>query len=222
MRRYISGHPRYSTSRLLILITLLGTLPFAYSESISDPVGDFLPSYTGPQNGDMDVIHAEVTFTGSSFIFRSTLNGTVGTTPGSLFAWGVDRGQGTPRFGALHPDVLFDSVFAINPDGTGSVIDLINSTNTPVTSISIAGNMITGIISADLLPSQGFAFADYTVSLWPRIGFSSNNLVSDFAPDSNAGVSPVPEPLSFALAFFAFLAMGSWRGLRRLVYNVRS
>ena len=202
---------------LILLMTFVA--PSAYSESISDPTGDFLPSYLGPQNGDMDVLHAEVTFTGTSFIFRSTLNGTVGNTDGSLFVWGVDRGQGTARFGTLHPDVFFDSVFVINPSGQSSVIDFVNGTNTPVISVNISGNMITGIVSASLLPSQGFDLEDYTVSLWPRIGLGDNNLISDFAPDANASVSPVPEPLSFSLALFALGTFGTWRAMRRFVYK---
>jgi hypothetical protein len=65
---------------------------------ISDPAGDFLPTYVGPQNGDLDVLEAEVFFDGSSFLFTSTSNAAIGTTPGGVFVWGINRGAGLRLF----------------------------------------------------------------------------------------------------------------------------
>ena len=98
----------------------LGGVGSASAAFITDPAGDFLTSYTGPRGGDLDVLNAEVTLLQSSFRFTTQLNGTVGTTAGAFYVWGVDRGQGTPRFAGLGLNgVLFDSVLIVRPDGTG-------------------------------------------------------------------------------------------------------
>lgn len=163
---------------------------------INDPTGDFLTSFAGPTNPDLDVIRGEVSLDGSNFVFESTSAGPIGTTPGALFVWGVNRGAGTARFGDLAPGVLFDAVVIIRPDGTGQVVDL---TTTPPTATPLPGGSVTidgaelrARVPASLLPSRGFQPADYTVNLWPRTGVGNNNQISDFAPDnSNAPVRVV-------------------------------
>jgi hypothetical protein len=37
----------------------------------------------------------EVSFDGSNLVFQSTSAGPIGTTPGALFVWGINRGAGT-------------------------------------------------------------------------------------------------------------------------------
>src|SRR3954470_14745205 len=71
-----------------------------------DPTGDFLSSYTGPHNGDLDVVNFDAQFDGTTFTFSSTSNAAIGTTPGGIFVWGVDRGAHTAGFGAFRPGVL--------------------------------------------------------------------------------------------------------------------
>ena len=167
---------------------------------ITDPAGDFIPSYTGPQNGDVDVVSAQVFFDGSSFTFTATMAGAIGTTAGANYVWGIDRGAGTAGFPTIAPGVLFDSVFLINPAGGSMVRDNIAGVSTPITNISFSGDTITGTVPLSLLPSEGFAPADYLVDLWPRSGSTGLNVIADFAPNnSDAGVTSTPEPAGLGL-----------------------
>src|SRR5437588_10505763 len=91
---------------------------------IVDPPNDFLPTFTtGPRNGDLDVLSAQVFFDGKNFTFTSTENGAIGTTEGSVFVWGVDRGFHQAFFGSFRPGVLFDIAVVFFPDLTGLVVD---------------------------------------------------------------------------------------------------
>ena len=95
---------------------------------ISDPVGDFLPTYTGPQDPGLDVVAHEVVLLEDQgrVVFSGQMAGPIAATQaiGGLYLIGVDRGQGTPRFLGRHaarigPNVLWDSVVRVNPNGTG-------------------------------------------------------------------------------------------------------
>ena len=155
---------------------------------ISDPANDFLASFAGTRNADLDVRSAEVTYDGTDFVFRGAMAGAVGTTQGALYVWGINRGAGTARFPSLAPGVLFDAVVIIQPSGTSRVV--IFNTTPPTTSnlaaanVTVSGNEVTARVPASLLPGQGFAFADYTVNLWPRTGAGNDNQIADFAPDN--------------------------------------
>ena len=183
----------------------LGGVGSASAAFITDPAGDFLTSYTGPRGGDLDVLNAEVTLLQSSFRFTTQLNGTVGTTAGAFYVWGVDRGQGTARFFTSLglTGVLFDSVLIVRPDGTGQFNDIVGGA--PVFtlapgSVTISGDTISAVIPVTALASRGLTPAQYTWNLWPRLPGGNPNipqLISDFAPDnSNAPVTAVPEPAS--------------------------
>src|SRR5260370_31938564 len=90
---------------LLIMSALVCLLSSSsYAQPIDDPLGDFLfDTYVGPLNGDLDVLSAEVTFTGPEFIFSGTMAEDIFTTPEAIYVWGVDRGIGakTAHFGRL-------------------------------------------------------------------------------------------------------------------------
>jgi len=172
-----------------------------FAAAITDPVNDFLPTLAGPHNGDLDVLSAEVFFDGTNFTFRSTENGAIGTTAGSVFLWGIDRGLHNPFFGAFRPGVLFDIVVVLRPDLTGTVIDFAPNPVAPVNllpgSVTVSGNTIQGIVPVSLLASKGLLPADYQVNFWPRTGLNpaDNSQVSDFAPDnSDVAVTVTPEP----------------------------
>ena len=153
-----------------------------------DPANDILPSYTGPVGADLDARRAEVTFDGTNFVFTGTVVGTIGTTPGALFVFGVDRGQGTPRFGDIATGVHFDLVVVGRADGTGTVMDLTTMPPTPTNlaagSVAVTGSTIRITVPASLLPSRGFSTAKYTANFWPRVGVGNNNQIADFAPDN--------------------------------------
>uniref|UniRef100_Q01NS5 PEP-CTERM protein-sorting domain-containing protein n=1 Tax=Solibacter usitatus (strain Ellin6076) TaxID=234267 RepID=Q01NS5_SOLUE len=169
---------------------------------INDPPNDFLNSFTtGPENGDLDVLTAEVFFDGANFTFTSTENGLIGATDNEFFVWGVDRGLHQPFFHDFAPNVLFDIVVVLQPNLTGLVIDF-SPTNpdAPITlpagSVTKSGNTITGIVPLADLPTRGSLPADYKVNFWPRVGLdpSNNAQISDFAPDTNDIGVTTPEP----------------------------
>jgi hypothetical protein len=81
---------------------LLRVLPVAANAGITDPVGDFLSTYTGTKDPGLDVVSANVTLEGAQFGKLATMDGAIaplaGTLPGAVFVWGLDRGAGTERF----------------------------------------------------------------------------------------------------------------------------
>jgi len=168
---------------LLTLALLLAGAGAAQAAPITDPVGDFLAPYTGPKNGDMDVVLIQGVYNGVTIRLDGTLNGAPGTTAGSSYIWGLQRGQGTARFGAAAPGVLFDSIVSVAPNGTASVRDLISGVTTvlPTSSVTVTGNKISVTFNASLLPNLGLTTPRYLFNLWPRTGAG----ISDFSPDNS-------------------------------------
>jgi hypothetical protein len=86
-----SSMNRFKRSLLMatgLTVTLAMTAAPARA-TITDPEGDFLSVYTGPKNGDLDVVSADAVRSGSDFV---TLTGThaaaIGTTTGAAYVWG--------------------------------------------------------------------------------------------------------------------------------------
>jgi hypothetical protein len=187
-------------------------------EIITDPVGDFQPTYGFPQVADLDIVRAQVNFTGSDFLFSGTMNGPIGTTPEAFYVWGVDRGVGaqTASFAQLGlPHITFDLVVVAYPSGPALVVDLDAAITTPLPpdSMSIDGNTIAVRVPSSLLPGKGLDPEDYTWNLWPRwddgMGLSDPQ-ISDFAPnDRMAKVCFVPsDPVGDFLPTYAFPHVG--------------
>lgn len=160
----------------------------ALAQAISDPTGDFIPNFTGPKNGDLDLTRIEATFDGAKFRLDATTAAPIGTTPTGLYVWGFNRGKGTAGFAAIGAtNVLFDSVVIVNPRaGTVTVRDLISGTGTtlPASAIKISGNQISAEIPANLLTPQGLEQAKFLVNLWPRSTNGGNETIPDFGPDN--------------------------------------
>jgi hypothetical protein len=195
----------------------LAALPLASHaiNGITDPVGDFLPTFAGSSaSTDLDVVSATVTYDASADAFRltSTMSGNIGLTASALYVWGVNRGAGTAGFAANGIDgVRFDRVVLARPDGTGSVGGV---GNLPAGSVTISGKTISVIVNGSFLASTGFANKlDYTWNLWPRDStFSGFTAISDFAPDNanfTSTVGSVPEPGVAAMLLAGFVVVGS-------------
>jgi hypothetical protein len=161
--------------------------------------------YTGPSNGDLDVLAFDAVLTGPDEVtLVATHAAPIGATPGSAYVWGINRGAGLEPFPTLDPPtgegVVFDAVASLLPDGTGTLIYLVGGAPPqPIdpSSISISDATISVTLPRSLLPSQGFDFADYGYNLWPRyapngVNAADNTQVSDFAPDASTFVARSP------------------------------
>ena len=204
------------TLSCLALFALALPLAQANATALSDPTGDFFATYGGVKGADLDVVSTEVVLSGDSFYFSATMNGAIGTTPG-FYVWGIDRGTGstTSSFASLGlPNIIFDALLFVNPDGSGRVSTLGaggTTTQFGAGSFAIAGNSFSAVLSTSLLPSKGFSFEQYTQNLWPRFNgpvAAGTTAISDFAPDAKMAPVSVPEPASLSLFGLGLMALG--------------
>jgi hypothetical protein len=196
----------------------------------TDATGDFLYTYDGPHAGDLDVISVDARRTGQSAVtLTADLAGTLGTTAGAAYVWGINRGAGVEPFPTFDPPtgqgVFFDAYVILSADGTGTLTDLLTGEAQTLdpSSIHIDGSRISIDLAASLLPGKGFAFDDYLYNFWPRFAPggvvpTNNRQISDFAPDDNSFAAGVPEPLSWAMMVAGFGTVGAaMRSRRRTV-----
>jgi hypothetical protein len=173
---------------------------------IADPAGDLLSTYTGKQDPGLDVVAHEVDYLEDQerMVFSGRMAGSVAATQAvsGLYLFGVDRGQGTPRFlstppapPVIGPNVVWDSVLRINPNGTGNFNNLLAGVNTPLNpaDIHINGDEFTASVPLTLLtPGATRPPQEWTYNLWPRNGLGQNVQVSDLAPDDgNSSVQTI-------------------------------
>jgi hypothetical protein len=173
---------------------------------VADAAGDFLASFTGPQQAALDVLSSDVRFDAANnrFLLHARTAGAIAGAEGVAFVFGFDRGgAANSPFAAIgQPGVSFNATALLRSNGTGSV-------GANSISVDIVGNDIFATVLADLLPSNGAAFADYEWALWSidsRIAGLPRN--ADFAPGVNTRVDAVPEPGSLALAALALGGAG--------------
>jgi hypothetical protein len=182
-----------------------GLSDFTQAAEISDDVGDILPAYDGAALPGMDVVAHQVTLVGDRVVFYGRMAGPIAPTQaiGGLYLFGLDRGQGTPRFlgpaapPVIGPNVLWDSIVRINPNGTGLFNNSITGVVTPLdpADIVIDGDELTASVPVSLLSTSATrAPCEWTYNLWPRNGIGRNVQVSDLAPDDgNSPMQTIPE-----------------------------
>ena len=217
MRQYSLFH---RLDRLLAVACLSGAtlllLPATEARAVpvSDPTGDFLASYTGVHNADLDVVSVSAIYDGSVFHLTAVMNGTIGTTTPSLYVFGINRGAGVASFASIgESGVLFDAVVTVTGLGVtaGRLIQpAATSFAMPGGSVHISGSTLTVDLPESLIPSAGFSPDNYDFSFWTRdqsqvIG---NAAIADFAPDNGTFRASVPEPPFIALFGLALVAFG--------------
>jgi hypothetical protein len=216
------------TTAALAALTALAAVGPASATTVIDPVGDFLPTYTGAQNPDLDLASANITFDGSAFHLSSTSQGAIGSSPNSLFVFGINRGAGAPRLASGTPSigagVLWDAVAVFFPNGTERVVTFPTAGPPTLTTLTnvlhVHGDTIYGDVPLSLLPTTGFGPFGYTFTEWSRLRVNpaadgTNAEIADFLADGAAITASVPEPQVWALMMVGLAAVGL--ALRRRV-----
>jgi len=183
----------------------------AHAVTVADPTGDFLPTFAGPDDADLDVTSFFVKYDSAANAFRlqGEVAGDIDPSKAGLYAIGVNTGTGpiAPFADVGAPNVIFNQVIGVLKTGAAFV-----GAN-PLTA-TIDGNVFRVVVPLALLPSTGFAPADYQFNLWPRTALGPNNaLISDFAPDNATISAAVPEPATWAILLAGFALAGA--ALRR-------
>lgn len=197
---------------------LLAILPITISSpvlaaTISDPVGDFLPSFVGVASPDLDVTSFSVALDpgATTFTLGAVLAGQVNPVNPGFYVIGVDTGAGAIKpFAAIgEPNVIFDQVIVVQKNGTATLGT--NSLN-----VSMVGNEFIVNVPTSLLPSTGASLANYGFNIWPRFGstVTNNSQISDFAPNNallsvNGLIGAVPEPSSWLMMLLGFGLVGA-------------
>lgn len=213
-------HRRPRLWRAAIVWAAMALTPVAaQAATMSDNLGDFLGTYTGPTNGDLDVLSVTAVQDGTNVTLTALLNGVPESTSGSAYVWGVNRGAGTEGlFTGATPvgqGVFFDAVVLIQASGA-RVVNIGGSTfNLAANAVSISGDTLSVTVPFADLPSTGFTTAAYLYNLWPRSGLGSNAQIADFAPNASSFAAGVPEPSTWALLMLGFGGAGALLRRRR-------
>jgi hypothetical protein len=206
----------------LIIATLFCVALSAGAGPITTNTG-FLGTFSGLQNGDLNVASAQVFFDGVNYDFTSTLSAAVGTTTGVDYIWGVDRGLAPDEagFGAFAPGVLFDSVVILSDSGgvgSGFVDDIFNGgTITPLSAgaVTINGDTISAIVPGSLLTGNVLPGGPL-VNLWPSLGIPGPLTdIAEFAPGDFDASTTTPEPSSLALMGLGLIGVAAMTRLRK-------
>jgi len=192
-----------------ILLACAASLAFAasgaHAATATDATGDFIPSYTGPFESDLDVTSFSASFdpVHNLFDLSATLAGDIDPTLPGIYVIGANTGTGASSFASIgFPGVKFNQVMILQKNGTGVV-------GGHALTVHINGNEFNLEVPLAFLPSTGAAPIGYSFNLWPRNG---SNQISDFAPN-NSDLVAVPEPGVWAMMVMGVGLIGS--SLRR-------
>lgn len=192
----------------------------AQATTVADPTGDFISSYTGPHQADLDVTSFTVTYNSvsQSFLLQSTMAGTIDPALGGFYAIGVDTGTGPNSFASIGlAGVRFNTVIAVRKDGTANI----GANALAAGSVTIGGNALSVMVPLSLLASTGFTPDHYAFNIWPRSSTTPGTaVISDFAPDngivSTLGVTnAAPEPATWMTMVLGFALAGTALRARR-------
>ena len=186
---------------------------------MSDPTGDFLPSFAGPVSPDLDVTSFSVSLDSSSTNFNigAVFAGDINPALAGFYVIGIDTGTGAIKpFASIgEPNVIFNQVIIVQKNGTATV------GSTSLTTL-LSGNQFIVSVPVALLPSTGFTPANFGFNIWPRAGttVTNNSQISDFAPNNalmsvNGILSAVPEPASWLSMLLGFGLIGAAMRVRR-------
>lgn len=183
----------------------------AHATTIPDPTGDFLPTFVGNQDADLDVTSFGVDYNAatSQFLLTATLAGVIDPSKAGLYVIGINTGTGPNHpFSALgEPNVLFNQVIVLQKSGAATI-------GANPLSATINGDSFSLFVPLSLLPSTGFTPDRYGFNLWPRNGLGNNNQITDFAPE-NRTLASVPEPATWAMMVAGFGLLGGALRTRR-------
>jgi hypothetical protein len=186
----------------------------AHAASVTDPVGDFLPSFVGNHDPDLDVTAFSVNYDpiGMAFTLNATVAGAINPALPGLYVIGVNTGTGViAPFAAIgEPNVIFNQAAVVQKTGA----TLIGAN--PLTA-TIAGASFSLLVPLSLLPTTGFTPQNYGWNLWPRTALTNNNQISDFAPENSTLPAGIPEPGTWAMMLAGFAVLGGILRRRRTV-----
>jgi hypothetical protein len=218
------GYQRYHFIGFAIFLGVaVGAANVARAVTVNDGPGGFIPTFTGTQSPDIDILTASLSLSGTNLLFSATLNGTIGNAA-NTYVLGIDRGLSTRNFSLVNlPGVTFDSVLTVTGTGTLGGTDFV-TTGAISAPFQISGSNITAVIPLSLLPVVGnFTSPDqFGWNFWTRGSLLGNPVagnpgLADFAPnlDDARVVTPLPGALPLFATGLGALGLLGWRRKRK-------
>ena len=203
-------------SKILILLASASSTLIAsagHAATVSDPVGDFLPSYEFDKFLDLDVTSFTVNYSPvtTTFTLSATLAGVINPATAGLYVIGVNNGTATNAPFALigQPNVIFNQAIQVQKAGTATV-------GATALATTISGNSFTVLVPLAALTPSSFDPLTWGFNLWPRIGVGGGNAqISDFAPNNALLAASAPEPAAWAMIMLGFGLVGGAMRMRR-------
>jgi hypothetical protein len=171
-----------------------------------DPTGDFLASYTGPHNADLDVTRFSVAYdpVAQAFTLGASFAGTIDPTLPGFYVIGVNTGAGAihPFGGIGEPNVTFDKTVVVFKNGAAT-------TGGHALTATVSGDSFSVVAPLAFLTPGLAGPLQYGFNLWPRTALppAGNEVISDFAPQ-NALLTAVPEPSTWAVSLLGLAFVG--------------
>jgi PEP-CTERM motif len=181
---------------LALATTLAAGAAFATTTTMST---GFLPTYIGPQNGDVEIASASASVVGTNLVLSATAMAPIGTTTGEVnYIWGID----TDPAKATAP---------FSPEGFNKVVfNDVSVASVGAPGVTVSGDTITDTISIASLSNVVLSPGQFAISLWPDVGspgvFAG---FSEFVPGNGTFSASVPEPASWAIMLVGFGALGA-------------